>query len=94
MNRLVISEKPSVAASLASVLGAKERRDGYFIGGGYIVSYCFGHLLELAAPDAYGEKYAKWRYEDLPIIPESWKHTPYKDKAAQLKILNENPPCV
>jgi DNA topoisomerase-3 len=88
MYKLVISEKPSVAASLSAVLGAKKREDGYFIGGGYIVSYCFGHLLELAAPDAYGE-YAKWRYADLPIIPDKWKHVASKDKAAQLKILKD-----
>ncbi|GHV12274.1 DNA topoisomerase [Clostridia bacterium] len=57
-------------------------------GSGYIISYCFGHLLELAPPDAYGQ-YKKWRYEDLPIVPDVWKHTPAKDKAAQLKILKE-----
>jgi DNA topoisomerase-3 len=87
--RLVISEKPSVAASLSAVLGANKRKEGYFEGNNYIVSYCFGHLLELAAPDAYGEQYAKWRYEDLPIVPQKWIHTPYKDKTAQLKILKE-----
>jgi DNA topoisomerase-3 len=87
--RLVLAEKPSVAASIAAVLGASKRGNGCFEGNGYIVSYCFGHLLELAPPDAYDEKYAKWRYEDLPIVPEKWKHTPTKDKAAQLKILKE-----
>ena len=87
--RLVLAEKPSVAASIAAVLGANKRGNGCFDGNGYIVSYCFGHLLELAAPDTYGEQYAKWRYEDLPIIPQTWKHVPYKDKAAQLKILKE-----
>jgi DNA topoisomerase-3 len=87
--RLVISEKPSVAASIAAVLGANTRKDGYFEGNGYIVSYCYGHLLELAVPDAYGEQYAKWRYEDLPIIPSTWKHVPAKDKAPQLKTLKE-----
>ena len=71
--KLVIAEKPSVAISLAAVLGAKEKKDGYLEGGGYLVSWCFGHLLELAQPDAYGEQYGKWRYEDLPILPESWK---------------------
>ena len=89
MYKLVISEKPSVAASLSAALGAKKREDGYFIGDGYIVSYCFGHLLELAAPDAYDEKLSKWRYDDLPIIPDKWKHVASKDKAAQLKILKE-----
>ena len=89
MYRLVICEKPSVAAGLSTVLGANKRESGFFISNGYIVSYCFGHLLELAAPDAYGEQYKRWHYADLPIIPEIWKHVPAKDKAAQLKILKE-----
>lgn len=87
MVKLVISEKPSVAVSLAAVLGSNTRKEGYFEGNGYIVSYCYGHLLELATPDVYNESYSKWRYEDLPIIPQKWKHVPTKDKAAQLKIL-------
>jgi DNA topoisomerase-3 len=87
--RLVICEKPSQAQGYAAVLGANERKDGFFIGNGYIAAYCFGHLLELAAPDVYDEKYAKWRYADLPIVPKAWKHIPAKDKAAQLKILKE-----
>ena len=88
LNQLVLAEKPSVAKSIAAVLEANERKDGFFIGSGYIVSWCFGHLLELAAPDAYGQ-FAKWRYEDLPIVPHEWKHVPAKDKAAQLKILKD-----
>jgi DNA topoisomerase-3 len=86
---MILCEKPSVAATVAAALGADKKRNGYIEGNGYTVSWCFGHLLELAAPDAYGEQYAKWRYEDLPIVPEVWKHTPAKDKAAQLKILKE-----
>lgn len=62
--KLVIAEKPSVAMSLAAVLGATERKDGYLEGSGYLVSWCVGHLLELAQPEAYKEQYAKWRYED------------------------------
>jgi DNA topoisomerase-3 len=89
MFSLVITEKPSVAASIATVLNAKKREDGFFSGNGYLVSWCYGHLLELAPPDAYDEKYAKWKYADLPIIPQVWKHVPAKDKAAQLKILKE-----
>ncbi|GHU35761.1 DNA topoisomerase [Clostridia bacterium] len=89
MSTMILCEKPSVAASIAAVLGADKKRSGYLEGNGYIVSYCFGHLLELAPPDAYGEQYKKWRYEDLPIVPDKWKHTPTKDKAAQLKILKE-----
>jgi len=87
--QLIIAEKPSVSRSIASVLGAMQKRDGYLEGNGYIVSWCAGHLLELAAPDAYGEHLNKWRYADLPIIPDKWKHVASKDKAAQLKILKE-----
>ena len=89
MHKLVICEKPSVAAALANVLGAKTRESSFYCGNGYIISWCFGHLLELAPPDAYGAQYAKWRYADLPIIPQTWKHVPVKDKSAQLKALKE-----
>ena len=67
--KLVIAEKPSVAQSIAAVIGAKTRRDGYLEGNGYLVSWCFGHLAELAEPEQYDEKYGKWRYDDLPILP-------------------------
>jgi DNA topoisomerase-3 len=86
---LIISEKPFVSRNLADVLGASQKRDGYIEGGGYLVSWCFGHLLELAPPDVYDEKYKKWRYADLPIVPQDWKHVPAKGKAAQLKILKD-----
>ena len=86
--KLVISEKPSVGKSIAAVLGADERKDGYFMGSGYIVSWCFGHLAELAEAAAYDEKYAKWRYDDLPILPESWQYSVSRDKAKQLALLN------
>ncbi len=59
--KLVIAEKPSVAQSIAKVIGATEKGDGYVRGNGYIVSWCVGHLVELATPDAYDEKYEKWR---------------------------------
>ena len=85
--KLVISEKPSVAQSIAAVIGAKQRSDGYLQGGGYLVSWCLGHLAELAAADAYDEKYAKWRYDDLPIVPENWRFTVGKDKCRQFDIL-------
>ena len=85
--KLVIAEKPSVAMSLAAVLGANEKKDGYLEGGGYLVSWCVGHLLELAQPEAYGEQYAKWRYGDLPILPEEWKYEVPKDKKKQLDLL-------
>ena len=85
--KLVIAEKPSVAMSLAAVLGANEKKDGYLEGDGYLVSWCVGHLLELAQPEAYGEQYARWRYGDLPILPEEWKYEVPKDKKKQLDLL-------
>ena len=85
--RLVIAEKPSVAQSLASVLGANQRRAGYLEGSGWLVSWCLGHLAELADAAAYGPDYAKWRLEDLPILPESWRFTIAKDKRDQFDVL-------
>lgn len=85
--RLVIAEKPSVAQSIAAVLGAKERKDGYLQGGGFLVSWCVGHLVELAPADVYDEKYAKWRREDLPILPDRWQYVVPKGKEKQLKVL-------
>lgn len=85
--KLVIAEKPSVAMVLAAVLGADERKDGYLEGGGYLVSWCVGHLLELAPPEAYGEQYARWNYGDLPILPEKWSYEVPKDKKKQLALL-------
>ena len=85
--KLVIAEKPSVAMALAAVLGANEKKDGYLEGGGYLVSWCVGHLLELAQPEAYGEQYARWHYGDLPILPDEWKYEVSKDKKKQLDLL-------
>ena len=87
MNKLVIAEKPSVSKSLAAVLGANTRRDGYFECGGYLVSWCYGHLVELAHPAAYGEQYKRWAYDTLPILPEVWKYTASEGKKKQLDIL-------
>ena len=70
MYKLVIAEKPSVAQSIAKVIGATNREDGYLEGNGYLVSWCMGHLVELSQPESYDEKYEKWRYADLPILPE------------------------
>ena len=86
---LVIAEKPSVAQSIAKVLGAASRRDGYLEGNNYIVSWCVGHLVELADASSYDERYAKWRYEDLPIVPEEWLYEVPKDKAQQFKVLRD-----
>lgn len=85
--KLIIAEKPSVAKSIASVLGVKKREDGYLEGNGYLVSWCFGHLAELADADSYDEKYAKWRYEDLPVMPNPWQYTVSRDKKKQLDLL-------
>lgn len=85
--RLVITEKPSVAASIAKAIRAKERKDGYFQGDGYLVSWCVGHLVELAMPQEYDPKYAKWRKDDLPIIPEKWKYQISQSTKKQFQTL-------
>lgn len=87
--QLVIAEKPSVAQSIANLLGAKEKKDGYMEGGGYLVSWCVGHLVGLAQADAYGEQYKKWSYEALPILPREWQYTIAADKGKQFKILKD-----
>ena len=89
MKRLVIAEKPSVGMSIASVLGARDRKDGYIEGRDYIVSWGFGHLAELANADTYDEKYAKWRYDDLPIVPAKWKYKIPRDKYSQFETLKK-----
>ena len=87
--RLVIAEKPSVGNSIAAVLGLKDRKDGYIEGRDYIVSWGFGHLAKLANADAYNEKYVKWCYDDLPIIPSSWKYKIPRDKYSQFETLKK-----
>ena len=88
--QLVIAEKPSVAASIAAALGVKEKKDGYIEGGGYLISWCVGHLVELAEAAAYGEQYKKWSYESLPILPEEWQYNVAADKGKQFSILKEH----
>ncbi len=92
--QLVIAEKPSVAQSIAKILGATSRKDGYTEGNGYIVSWCVGHLVELAPADNYDKKYAKWRYADLPILPALWQFevsaSTKKQFAVLKKLLNDN----
>ena len=85
--KLVIAEKPSVAQSLAAVIGATTRKDGYLEGNGWLVSWCLGHLAGLADAAIYNPDYAKWRYDDLPILPESWRFTIAKDKRDQFDVL-------
>ena len=87
--KLVIAEKPSVAQSLAAVIGAATRKDGYLEGNGWRVSWCVGHLAGLADADAYNPDYAKWRYDDLPILPEHWQMVVGKDKKKQFDILKQ-----
>jgi len=89
MTRLVIAEKPSVGMTLASVLGAGKRGDGFVEGNGYIVSWCFGHLAELSSAETYNETFAKWRYDDLPIVPEPWRFKVTKDKNKQFDLLKQ-----
>ena len=85
--KLVIAEKPSVAQSLAKVIGANKRQDGYLEGNGYLVSWCIGHLVELSAPERYDERYAKWRLEDLPILPERFLYDVSPETKKQYQIL-------
>jgi len=87
--KLVISEKPSVAKSIADVIGATEKNDGYYEGNGYIVSWCLGHLIELAQPQEYNAVYEKWSYDSLPIIPDEWKYNVKSDTKAQYNVLRK-----
>ena len=87
MYKLIITEKPSATRAIAAALGANVHGDGCIHGGGLIVSWCCGHLVELAAPAAYDEKLAKWRREDLPIVPETWKTGVLRDKYKQFETL-------
>ena len=87
MSKLVICEKPSVAKSIASVLGVTSRADGYFEGGGWLISWCIGHLVGLADAAAYDDRYKKWRYEDLPILPDPFRYVVSEEKADQFHIL-------
>ena len=87
--KLVLAEKPSAAQSFAKVLGATKREDGYLEGNGYLVSWCVGHLVELTPPEGYDERYAKWKYSDLPIFPEQWKYQVSSSTRKQFGILKK-----
>lgn len=87
--KLVIAEKPSVAQSIAKVIGSEKKRDGYLEGNGYLVSWCFGHLIELAPPDVYDPKYQKWRKEDLPIFPDPFRYEVTEGTKKQFRKLQE-----
>lgn len=84
---LVIAEKPSIARSIATVIGADEKQNGYWQGGGYLVSWCIGHLVSFAEAGQYDEKYCKWRYEDLPILPQPWQFIVPDEKKQQFEIV-------
>lgn len=87
--KLVIAEKPSVAISIAKVIGATKKKDGYYEGNGYKVSWCVGHLIQMANPESYDEKYAKWNMADLPIIPREYKYEIAKSTKKQFTILKK-----
>ena len=89
MRTLVISEKPSVAISISKVLGAMKKKDGYYEGNGYIVSWCIGHLIQMANPERYDEKYVKWNIKDLPIIPKEYRYEVVKATKKQFTILKK-----
>ena len=86
---LVIAEKPSVGAAIAAALGVSGKKDGYIEGNGYVISWCVGHLVELAQAAAYGEQYRKWQLDSLPILPQEWQYTVSADKGKQFKTLKE-----
>lgn len=87
--KLVLAEKPSVAQSIAKVIGANKREDGYLEGNGYVVSWCVGHLVELAHPESYDSRYSKWSYNDLPIFPDSWQYQVSAATKKQFGILKK-----
>ena len=87
--KLIVAEKPSVAMSYAKVLGATNRQDGYLEGNGYLVSWCVGHLVELAPPNVYDEKYTKWSIADLPILPQKWQYLVSASTKKQFGILKK-----
>ena len=87
--KLIVTEKPSVAMSYAKVLGVHGRQDGYLEGSGYIVSWCVGHLVELAPPSAYGEQYVEWSITDLPILPQKWQYLVSASTKKQFSVLKK-----
>ena len=87
--QLIIAEKPSVARSIAGVIGADKKQDGYMEGNGYLVSWCVGHLVELAPPNVYDAKYVKWSIADLPILPQKWQYLVSASTKKQFGILKK-----
>ena len=87
MHNLIITEKPSVARTISKVLGVTTRRDGYLEGGGYLISWCVGHLVELAPPGAYDPRLERWNRTDLPILPEKWQYLVSSSTKKQFDVL-------
>ena len=87
MHNLIITEKPSVARTISKVLGAAARRDGYLEGGGYLISWCVGHLVELAPPGVYDPRFERWDRADLPILPERWQYLVSSSTKKQFDVL-------
>ena len=86
---MIVTEKPSAAMAYAKVLGATSRKDGYLEGNGYLVSWCIGHLVELAPPNVYDAKYVKWSIADLPILPQKWQYLVSASTKKQFGILQK-----
>ncbi|MCI7099637.1 MAG: DNA topoisomerase [Lachnospiraceae bacterium] len=89
--KLIVCEKPSVAQAYAGALGIYKRRDGYLEGKGYLITWCVGHLVELAGPEEYDEKFGKWSLDDLPILPErlsgGWRYHVSPSTGKQFRIV-------
>ena len=87
MKMLIIAEKPSVSQAIAGVLGVRGRRDGYLEGNRALVTWCLGHLVELAQAEAYDARYARWSRDDLPIVPDPWAFVPREKTRKQLDLI-------
>src|SRR3546814_1541779 len=87
--RVYLGEKPSQGKDIARVLGAKQRGTGCYNGPGVVVTWCIGHLIEAAPPEAYGEQYKRWSIEQLPILPERWRSEVKASTAAQFKVVKQ-----
>ena len=87
--KLVIAEQAPAGERFGAVLGASEKKDGYLEGNGWLVSWCMGHLADFLSPEGYDPKYADWRREDLPILPEEWKYEILEDCREQFTVLRE-----
>ncbi len=87
--KLYLCEKPSQARDISRVLGARQKSDGCLKGDDTVVTWCFGHLLEMAPPDAYDAALKRWRFDTLPITPQAWKLEIKKDARKQFKIIQQ-----